>query len=73
MADDQQRARELLEMQSKQIEEEINKIKAMRHGQSAKIFKMKEVVAGSKKEKQDAHPVKNKKCDLVFSNDEIKR
>ena len=27
----------------------------------------------SKKEKQDTHPVKNKKENLLFSNDEIKK
>ena len=73
MVDEQQRARELLEMQSKQIEEEINRIKSLRHGQASKIFKMKEIVAEPKKEKQDAHPVKNGKGDLVFSNEEIRK
>ena len=46
---EQQKAKELLEKQSTQIEEEINRIKSMRHGSTAKIFKMKEIVSGPKK------------------------
>ena len=43
--DDQEKARKLLEIQSQQIEEEINKIKQMRNGRMAKIFKMRDIVA----------------------------
>ena len=70
---EEQKAKELLELQSRQIKEEINRIKMMRHGRAAKIFKMREIVSGPKKGKQDAHPVKNIKGDLVFSKEEIKK
>ena len=71
--DEQERAKKLLEIQSQQIEEEINKIKLMRNGKMAKIFKMKEIVAGSKKDKHEAHAVRNDKGELVFSNEEINK
>ena len=48
--DDQEKAKKLLEIQSQQIEEEINRIKMMRNGKTAKIFKMRELVSGSKME-----------------------
>ena len=60
-------------MQSRQIEEEINRVKMIRHGRRAKIFKMKEIVSGPKKGKQDAHPVTHIKGELLFSNEEIKK
>ena len=71
--DDQEKAKLLLEAQSKKIEEEINKIKMMRNGQMAKIYKMREIIAGPKKAKHEAHAVRNKKGELVFSNEEIKK
>ena len=39
----------------------------------AKIFKMREIVGGSKKEKHEANAVRNKKGELLFSNEEIKK
>ena len=46
---DDKEAKELLNYQSKVIEDEINKIKAGKHGHVTNVFKMCEVVAGSKK------------------------
>ena len=37
-----------------------------------RIFRMKELVTGLKKERQDAHPVFDKEGNLVFSNEEIR-
>jgi hypothetical protein len=44
----------------------------MRNGRMAKIFKMREIIPGAKKDKQEAHAVMTKKGDLIFLNDEIK-
>ena len=71
--DDQEKTKKLLEIQSQKIEEEINRIKMMRNGKTAKIFKMRELVSGSKMEPNEPHPVRNTEGDLVFSNEEIKK
>ena len=68
---EEQRAKELLEKQSQMLEAEINEIKMMRHGRMTKVFKMREKIAGSKKQSQEAHAVRNKKGELVVSNEEI--
>ena len=71
--DDQEKAKHILELQSQQIEKEINKIKSMRNGRMAKIFKMREIVAAAKKGKQEAHAVMNKKGEIIYSNEEINK
>ena len=39
--------------------DEINKIKAAKHGRVTNVFKMREIVARSKKQQQEAHAVKD--------------
>ena len=71
---DDEAAKELLKYQSKLIEDEINIIKAARHGRVTNVFKMRELVAGSKKQQQEAHAVNDPKTgETVVSSEEIKR
>ena len=67
------KAKELQKRQSEMLESEINEIKMMKHGRMTKVFKMREKIAGSKKQSQEVHAVKNKKGDLIVSNEEIKK
>ena len=71
---DDEEARKILHIQSQTIEDEINKIKSGRHGRVTNVFKMRELVAGSKKQKQEAHAVKDTKTGkTVVSCEEIRR
>ena len=71
---DDKEARKLLHIQSQTIEDEINKIKSGRHGRVTNVFKMREVVAGSKKQQQEAHAVKDTKTgQTVVLCEEIRR
>jgi hypothetical protein len=71
---DDEEAKELLNYQSKVIEDEINKIKAGKHGRVTNVFKMREVVAGPKKQQQEAHAVKDPRTgETVVSCEDIKR
>ena len=70
--DDEEAAR-LLRQQSQMIEEEINKIKAGKYGRVTNVFKMREIVAGSKKQPQEAHAVKDSMGKTVISCEEIQR
>ena len=45
---DEEEAKKLLNYQSQVIEDEINKIKAAKQGRVTNVFKMREMVAGSK-------------------------
>ena len=70
---DDEDARILLRQQSQVIEDEINKIKAGKHGRVTNIFKMRELVAGSKKQPQEAHAVKDSTGKTVTSSEGIKK
>ena len=50
----EQKACKLLERQSRMLEKEINDIKMMKHGRMTKVFKMREKIAGSKKQNQES-------------------
>ena len=47
--DDEEKIRELRRKQYNDMEEEINKLKLAKYGRSTNVFKMKEIVAGSRK------------------------
>ena len=57
MADEESPKREVLKKQTEFIEEAINKIKSRKLGRQVSVFKMKEIIAGSKKPKQEANAV----------------
>ena len=68
------KAKELLAKQSKRVETEILKVKALKQGRTGSVFKMRGIVEGKKKAKQDAHAVIDKETgEMVVSNEEIKR
>ena len=72
--DDEPRVKELMRKQHNTIEMEINKLKEGKFGKVTNIFKMKEIVSGSKKGPQDPHAVKDVNTDeLVVASTEIKR
>ena len=66
---------EILWQQSKAILDAINKLKTdNKHGRGTNVFKMRELVAGPKKQQQEAHAVKDPKTGkTVMSSEEIKR
>ena len=67
-------AKELLERQARRMEDHIQQVKKTEKGRVNKIFKMKDIVAGSKKAAPEAQAIKNPDTnDLVVSNSEIKR
>ena len=71
---DDKEAANLLHIQSQAIEDEINKITSGKHGRVTNVFKMREVVAGAKKQQQEAHAVKDSKTGkTVVTCEEIKR
>lgn len=60
--------------QAKKMEEEISKITSSNRGHCGKVFKMREVVVGSKKNHQEAQVIKDPTTgDLVTSSNEIKK
>ena len=64
----------ILREQSQMIEDAINKIKYEKHGRVTNVFKMRELVAGPRKQQQEAHAVKDPKTGkTVVSSEEIKR
>ena len=72
--DDEDSVKRLMRKQYETMEEEINKLKHGKFGRIANIFKMKEIVGGSKKTPQESHAVMNVETnELVVSNSEIKR
>ena len=74
MADEESPKREILKKQNEFIEEAINKIKSRKFGRQVSVFKMKEIIAGSKKPKQEANAVLGSKTgEKVVSVEEIKR
>ena len=74
MEDEDLRIQELQQKQSDLIEKAINEIKSGKHGRKTNVHKMREVVAGPKKQQQEAHSVKDSKTGkTVVSTEEIKR
>ena len=66
--------KEILKKQNELIEESINKIKSGKYGRQTSVFKMKDIIAGTKKPKQEAHAVLDSKTgEKVVSIEEIKR
>ena len=73
-APEDKQAKEILKRQSNRMEAEITKIKAMKQGRSSNVFKMREIVAGKRKSKQEAHAIKDDETnEVVVSNEEIKK
>ena len=67
-------AKELVERQVRRMEDHISQVKKAEKGRVNKIFKMKDIVAGSKKAAPEAQAIKNPETnELVVSNSEIKR
>ena len=74
MESEEARKREILKKQNDIIEESINKIKSKRFGRQISVFKMKDIIAGQKKAKQEAHAVLDSETgEKVVSVEEIKR
>ena len=62
-------AMELIKRQSKRIEEEIKKIKDTENGRVGRIFKMKELIFGSRKPAQEAQAIRHPATgELIVSN-----
>ena len=67
-------AKLLLNRQSKRLEEEIKRAKETANGRVGKIYKMKEIIVGSKDVAQEAQAIKHPSTgELVVSNSEIKK
>ena len=66
--------KEILKKQNELIEESINKIKSGKYGRQTGVFKMKDMIGGSKKPKQEAHVVLDSETGgKVVSVEDIKR
>ena len=60
--------------QSRELEEEINKLKTAKHGTVTNVFKMAEIIGGKKKQKDEAHAIINPETkEVVVATEEIKR
>ena len=65
---------ELLDVQTKNIEKEVNKIKEKEKGSIGRIFKMKAAISGNKRGRQEATAVRNpKNRELAVAANEIKK
>ena len=63
----------LLKRQSQRMEEEILKIRSGKQGRTVNVFKMKDVIMGSKKCGQEASAIRDPKTgELVVSSEQIK-
>ena len=51
--EEEEHAKEIQKRQSEMLESEINEVKMMKHGRMTKVFKMRELIAGSKKQGQE--------------------
>ena len=72
--EDTEKAKYLLARKSDKIDTEIKKVKSLKQGRTGSVFKMRELVRGEKKGKQEAHAVKdNETGEMVISNEEIRR
>ena len=73
-ADDDAKAKNLMTKETERLEAEIIKVKAMKQGRASKVFKMREVISGSKKAGKDAHAILNPRTnEMVVANNEIKK
>ena len=73
MEDEELKKTEILRRQNEVIEDSINKIKSEHFERQISIFKMKDIIAGSKKPKQEAHAVLDSKTGEKVEKEEIKR
>ena len=74
MTSDEIKDEDILREQSKQIEDQINKVKEQKLGRIGSIFKIKEGIIGPKKGSQVTTAVRHPdNGDMVVANEEIKR
>ena len=74
MDDKEARKHEILKKQNDIIGDSINKIKSKHFGRQISVFKIKDIIAGSKTPKKEAHAVLDSKTgEKVVSVEEIKR
>ena len=72
--DNGKKVEESEEEQSDKMEAEILKVKALKQGRTANVFKIREAVVGKKKTRQEAHAIFDEDTkELVVSNSEIKK
>ena len=72
--DDEEKAKDLMSKETKRMEAEILKVKAMKQGRATKVFKMREVISGSKKAGKEAHAIIDPETEeIVVSNSAIKK
>ena len=71
---EEETAKETQRKESEKIEKEFENIKKSKQGRAGKVFKMREVISGPKKQCQEAIALKDSRTgELVVSNSEIKR
>ena len=71
---EEEQAKIILKKQSDKMEAEILKVKALKQGRTANVFKIREAVVGKKKTRQEAHAIFDEDTkELVVSNSEIKK
>ena len=63
--------KELLAKQSKKIEDEIRSIKDDVNGRVGRVFRMRDMIKGSKKSGQEAHAIRDNKTKEVIVNHEL--
>ena len=72
--DQSEKAKELWDKLSQDIEDDINKLKAEKYGRVTNVFKMAETVGGGKKQREEAHAIMDPKTnEVVVATEEIKR
>ena len=68
------KANKIYQNQMKEIEDDLNKLKAEKHGTVTNVFKMAEKIGGAKKQKEEAHAIKDPETgEAVVATKEIKR
>ena len=74
MEQEEEKSNKILKNQLQELEDDINKLKAEKHGTVTNVFKMAEKVGGAKKQKEEAHAMKDPETgETVVSPNEIKR
>ena len=69
-----EKAVELLQRQSTQVEEAIEKIKDCKGGKCGQIFKMKDLINGPRKGQEEGHAIQDPESkELVVGTEEIKK
>ena len=53
------KANKIYENQMKEIKDDLNKLKSEKHGNVTNVFKMAEKLGGPKKQKKEAHAIKD--------------